>query len=257
MPKKTGVKTRAGIIGSVDSNVKLFALIALVVEGSLVAIVPTLPQEARLRAFYAFLGLFAITIVAVVVMEALKSKQPNRVELIPSPLTPDSQLLNDLINSAIHTVCRAVSLPRTPEEAKLRVFIFRMDGGRLVCSHYWAPNPAEEMVNQLSFKIDAQTAEKVAVVRAVVDRRICRTPVEPLPPDFDGAEGAVSADLSFVLAAPILMPDESVWGTVDFDAGNRVGEALLLTEVSDAAMFQLAQHLRIILALPAQQSVSG
>jgi hypothetical protein len=38
-------------------------------------------------------------------------------------------------------------------------------------------------------------------------------------------------------------------GTVDFDAGNEKGKELLLTEVSDAAMFQLAQHLQLILSL--------
>jgi hypothetical protein len=96
----------------------------------------------------------------------------------------------------------------------------------------------------------------VAVVRAVVDGKICRTKVKPLPQDFEGAQGEVSEDLKFVLAAPIFTPDRQVWGTVDFDAGNEVGEALLRTDISDAAMYQLAQHLQIIFGLPEWQRES-
>jgi predicted nucleotide-binding protein len=58
-----------------------------------------------------------------------------------SPRTPDTEVLNNLVNGALQTVCRAVSVPQTPESAKLRVFIFKKLGDQLVCSHYWSPNP--------------------------------------------------------------------------------------------------------------------
>lgn len=170
-------------------------------------------------------------------------------EMRPSLQTPDSPLLNQLINSAIETVCRAVSLPQSPEAVKIRVFIFRKKGSQLVCSHYWAPNPIREMVGRLKFEISPEIAEKVAVVRAVINEEVTRTKVSPLPDSLERETGAVSADLSFVLAAPIFKDDGSIWGCVDFDASSAEAEKFLSTEVSDATMFQLAQHLKIIFSL--------
>jgi hypothetical protein len=170
-------------------------------------------------------------------------------EVKPSRLTPDSPLLNQLINSAMETVCRAVSLPQSPEAIKMRVFIFRKEDTQLVCSHYWAPNPIKEMVGKLRFDITPEIAKKVAVVRAVINEEITRTKVSPLPDALERATGGVSEDISFVLAAPIFKENGSIWGSVDFDASSEVAETFLSTEVSDATMFQLAQHLKIIFSL--------
>jgi hypothetical protein len=106
------------------------------------------------------------------------------------------------------------------------------------------------MVGQLRFDINANVAQEVAVVRAVVDGAIAKTEVRPLPSGFKGVHGEISKELSFVLAAPIYKKDGTVWGTIDFDAGNEKGKKLLDTEVSLAAIFQLAQHLKMILSLP-------
>ena len=167
----------------------------------------------------------------------------------PSVRTPDSPFLNQLINSAIETVCRAVSLPQSPEAVKIRVFIFVKRGPQLVCSHYWAPNPIKEMVGRLKFDITPEVGKKVAVVRAVINEEITRTKVAPLPDSLEQSSGGVAEDVSFVLAAPIYKDDGSIWGCVDFDASTAQAETFLSTEVSDATMFQLAQHLKIIFSL--------
>jgi hypothetical protein len=171
--------------------------------------------------------------------------------VLPSPRTPDSVLLNQLVNGALQTVCRAVSVPETPESAKLRVFIFRKIGEHLVCSHFWSPNPVKELVGKLKFPLKEEWADRIAVVRAAVREEITRAEIEPLPTEFTETTGSVAPDLSFVLAAPILSQDGSLWGTVDFDTASQKGKALLNTEVSDAAMYQLAQHLKLIFSLGA------
>lgn len=170
-------------------------------------------------------------------------------EVRPSLHTPASPLLNELVNGALQTVCRAVSLPRSPEAVKIRVFIFEKRGTQLVCSHYWAPNPAKELVGKLKFDITPEVANRVAVVRAVINEEVTRTKIAPLPPALEHSSGGVAEDLSFVLAAPIFNDDRSVWGVVDFDASTAEAEMILSTDVSDATMFQLAQHLRIIFSL--------
>ena len=154
----------------------------------------------------------------------------------------------------LETVCRAVSIPETPESARLRVFIFRKDGTQLTCSHYWAPNPVRELVNRLHFEINSGVAKDVAVVQAVIDERITRTKVKPLPAYMKKVTGEVSDELTFVLAAPIRRADGSIWGIVDFDAGSDKGKNLLLTDVADAALFQLALHLQVFFSLSADVS---
>lgn len=171
----------------------------------------------------------------------------------PSPLTPSTDLLDQLINGVLQTVCRATSLPQTPESAKLRVFIFRLEGGdQLVCRYYWSPNPTREEVGTTRFTVSEEVAREVAVVRSVLSRKITRTPVRP-PSELVKSEtqDAIKKDLTFVLAQPIFSDDGSVWGTVDFDTSTETGQALLSTDVSDAAMFQLSQHLQVIFSLQA------
>lgn len=169
-------------------------------------------------------------------------------EVHPSLRTPTS-LLNELVNGALQTVCRAVSLPQSPEAVRIRAFVFEKRDAQLVCSHYWAPNPAKEMVGKLKFDITPEVAKRVAVVRAVISEQVTRTKISPLPGALERSSGEVAEDLSFVLAVPIFNDDSSVWGVVDFDALSPEAEMILSTKVSDAIMFQLAQHLKIILSL--------
>ncbi len=190
-----------------------------------------------------------MTIVGIVIVEVTESRAPKDQRMVPSPLTPDSKILDELVNGAIQTVCRAVSVPQTPELAKLRVFIFRKVQNDLLCSHYWSPNPAKEMVGRLRFAIRADLADQVAVVRAAVNDTIARIEVGPISDNLEGVHGDVQEGLKFVLACPIYDADQSIWGVVDFDAATEEGKALLRTEVSDAVMFQLAKHIRVVFSL--------
>jgi predicted nucleotide-binding protein with TIR-like domain len=167
----------------------------------------------------------------------------------PSPHTPDSVLLNNLVNGALETVCRAVSVPITPESSHLRVFIFKKIEDELVCSHFWSPNPVKEMVGKLRFSINVQTAGNLAVVKAFATEQIMREDINAQEQRELAASAPVSDALHFILAAPIFSQDGSVWGVVDFDASNEQGKQLLNTEVADAAMFRLAQHLKLIFSL--------
>jgi hypothetical protein len=77
-----------------------------------------------------------------------------------------------------------------------------------------------------------------------------------LSPSLESAAGEVDPNLKFVLAAPILAPNGDTWGTVDFDTTTETGEALLSTDVSKSAIYQLARHLQVIIfAFPPPEEV--
>lgn len=239
---------RVGILGAVDTNIKLFALVVLVMEAVFGAALATLPATVRIEALFAMAFVGVMAIAATVWLHRIDKSAQNGASLQPSGLTPNVPLLNELVRGAIETVCRAVSLPQTPESARLRVFIFRIDGNSLVCTHFWSPNPTQEEVG-LRFELRPALANDVAVVRAAMNRRITRTAVGKLAPNLRGVEGQVSPDLNFVLATPIFDTNQSIWGVVDFDTATEVGQSLLQNEVSDQVMFQLARHLRVIFTL--------
>ena len=247
------------ILANVNTKTKVLGLIALVAEALFLGALTVLRDQQLLFALFACAGILVVTIVGIVVIEVTEARasQSDRNRLTPSPMTPKSEFLGEIINSAIQTVCRAVSLPQTPQAAKLRVFIFRKDNDQLVCSHYWSQDQVTEQVGKLRFSMNSDVAKKVAVVRAALDDRICRTTVEPLPEGLPGVAGDVSDDLSFVLAAPIKDSKGAIWGTVDFDTSSEAGKTLLSTEVSNAVMFQLAKHLSVIFALeqPSQGAI--
>jgi hypothetical protein len=246
-PTEKGSDRRA-IIGAVDTNIKLFALVVLAMEAGFVAALATLPATDVKLALGAMAAVGTVAIVGGVWLHRIDKSAVSATGLQPSALTPNVPLLNELVRGAIETVCRAVSLPQTPESARLRVFIFRVDGNSLVCTHFWSPNPTQEEVG-LRFELRPSLANQVAVVRAALNRRITGTPVEKLPPDLTGVEGEVSSDLKFVLAAPIIDTNQRVWGVVDFDTTTEVGRSLLQSEISDQVMFQLARHLLLIFTL--------
>lgn len=250
--------SRLGILSTIDTKTKVLALIALVAEALFLGSLSTLRGDQALYALITCAAILVVTIVGIVIVEVMETRisRTSTGQLVPSPLTPRSDFLNEVINSAIQTVCRAVSLPLTPQDAKLRVFIFRKDGNQLVCSHHWSQDPVKEQVGKLRFELNSETAKRVAVVRAAIDETICRTPVRPLPKGLPGVTGDVSDDLSFVLAAPIRRNEGGIWGTVDFDTASDRGQALLLTEVSNQVMFQLARHLQVIFSLANEKSTA-
>ncbi len=241
---------RRAVLAAIDSNIKLFALVVLVIEAGFLAALAALPATDVKLALVIMAVVGIVAIIAGVWLHRIDNPSALTAGLQPSALTPDMPLLNELVRGAIETVCRAVSLPQTPESAQLRAFIFRVEGNSLVCTHFWSPNPTREEVG-LSFQLTRKVADDgVVVVRAALNREITRTDVRPLPADEQGIRGQVSPDLLFILAAPIFdANNQNVWGIVDFDAATEAGRSLLLNDVSDQVMFQLARHLRLMFAL--------
>lgn len=249
---------RSSILLQIDSKTKVLALISLIAEALFLGGITVLPKEQVIYGLGVCAGILLVTIVGIVIVEVTEARSSGAdgPALQPSPLTPDTHLLTNLINTSIETVCRAVSLPQTPQTAKIRVFIFRREDSELVCRYHWSQDPVKEQVGRLKFQLNSKVGERVAVVRAALDEAICRTEVQPIPEKAVGIVGDVSDDLTFVLAAPIKAQDGSVWGTVDFDAATAEGKALLSTEVSNAVMYQLAQHLQIIFSLTGSKGIA-
>ena len=161
--------------------------------------------------------------------------------------------LNTIVQQSLETVCRAMGMPRTPEQASFRLFIFRKEGDELVCRYFWDPNPSDEQVGVTRFHLDEETAKKVIVVRCYFDKATRRTEepqgadVGSLEKDFKGLEGKIKSTLRYVLAAPIRNEDGSIWGVVDFDASNETGKELLQTELAGSVMMSLVRQLSSVL----------
>ena len=242
----------AEILEKLDPKSRALGLIGLLAEALFVAALFKLPGEQILYALSICALILVFTIAGIVVIETFSSRGSSGMTaagITPSARTPDIKLLNQLVNGAIETVCRALSIPETPESAGLRVFIFRKDGTQLTCSHFWAANPAREVVDRLHFEINSGIARDIAVVQAAIDEKITRTKVHPLPDHMKRVTGEVADALKFVLAAPIRKADGTLWGIVDFDADSDKGRNLLFTQVADSALYQLALHLQVIFSL--------
>ena len=242
-------ESRRGLLSNIDTRTQVLALITLIAEALFIGSLVAIPSQHIIWAMVICAGILIMSIVGIIIIEVTESRLTRHQRMRPSPLTPDSKILGELVNGAIQTVCRAVSVPQTPESAKLRVFMFRKEHDQLVCSHYWSPNPAKEVVGRLRFAIRTDLADRIAVVKSVVNGAIARTEVAPLSDDAEGVSGEIEKDLKFVLACPIYDADKSIWGVIDFDASTDDGRALLQTEVSDAVMFQLAKHIQVVFAL--------
>lgn len=235
---------------SIDDKNLSFALFAAALVA--IASVIWLHQSPEYEPLIVAIGGIAGTVAAAVALVRHARQASSDAKLYASALTPDSPILKRLMEGAVETVCRGVSVPQTPESAALSAFIFRLENRELVCTHYWAPNPRKEQVGLLRFAFSEEVAKRVAVVRAAISKEPCRTSVAPIPEGSPGISGDIDS-INFVLATPILNPDKSVWGVVDFDSANEVGKALLRTEVSDTVMHNLAAHLRLIFSLTEAQ----
>jgi hypothetical protein len=193
-------------------------------------------------------ALLLASIVAITLVELLV-EQHQAMTLQRSSHTPSSEVLDALVKSTLEMICRVTSLPHAPDIARMRAFIFRVEGDELVCSHYWALNPTSEKVGVTRFPLTEEAGSRVAVVKCALEQKITRTPVDPLPTTLVPGDENVAQDLTFVLAAPILDEKKRIWGTVDFDTSSDLGRDRLLTQDADAAIFQLTQHLQVIFEL--------
>lgn len=243
---------RAGILSNLDTKTKVFGLLALVLEASFLASLAALPKEQIIYGLAISAAVFVVLVIGLIALERAEGDAASRQQLTASPLTPDSPLLDSIIKGTMHTVCRGVTVPRTPEEAALRAFIFRKQGDALVCTHFWAPESmiVKENVG-LSFPLKRELADKAAIVRAYFDAEPARTEISQFSEEDEGVKGEVSKDLNFVLAVPIFedRSRRSIWGVVDLDSSNDIGRSLLSTTVSDNVMWHLAEHIRLLFSL--------
>jgi hypothetical protein len=152
-----------------------------------------------------------------------------------------------LMHGGLQVVCRALSSPDTPENLKIRAFVFIKTGDELVCSHFWAPFPAKEVIGELRFKISDETQKQVVVVRAAVNKEAVGMAINFQPEQLANMEGEIEKDLCYVLAAPITAPNGEVVGTVDFDASSEQGKEILNSAVSRNVLFELGKLLHLVL----------
>jgi len=245
-----------GILNVLGPRTRVLALLLIVVDSIFSASIfsaraATGLSNSAFDVAIIVLGIILVaSIVAITWIELTVERNDRNGLLQPSEGTPSTVVLDALVNSTLEAICRAASLPLAPDHAGMRAFIFEVEGAELVCRYYWALNPTSEKAGVTRFPLTAEAAEEVAVVRCARQGKITRSPVSPLGADLDQrASESVERDLTFVLAAPILGPTKQVWGTVDFDTSNELGEERLLTPFADAAIFQLTQHLQVIFSL--------
>lgn len=176
---------------------------------------------------------------------ALGSVCAEIADIIQQQFKSQSTELYGLVENSLETVCRAMSVPTTPEQASLRAFIFRKEGDELVCRYFWDPNPSDEEVGRTRFAITREAAPRIVIVRCYLDDKIGSTKdqVQPLPAGFKEAKGNINPDLRYVLAAPIRDRHGKIWGVVDFDASNENGKTLLKNEFCNTVIIRLATQL--------------
>ena len=178
-----------------------------------------------------------------------RERRTSPESLSPSPKTPDNSFVNSLVDGALETVCRALSVPQTADALDLRIFIFRKCEEQLVCTHFWSHNPTREMVDVLKFPLSEDWSHKAVVVRTALTG-------EPASQNLDEKEmqqlakiRKVQPNLKFVLAAPIFDNAGEVTAVVDFDTSTAAGQTLLDTQVAASTLFGLAQLLGLALSL--------
>jgi hypothetical protein len=102
----------SGILQTLDSRTELLGLITLIAEALFLGAAALLPREQVIYALIVCALILIVTIVGIVRIETADrgGRAATVTDLVPSSLTPDSPLLKELIDSAIQTMCRAVSL---------------------------------------------------------------------------------------------------------------------------------------------------
>jgi len=242
-------KAWTNIIGAVTTEIKLLALVVLVLETSYGITFAVIENNYRIYVFVGNSVLLLILIVGLLIIVNRKAKSTSNGRAIqPSPQTPRDLVVEDLVNTAINAVCRAASLPHSPGTAGLRVFIFKHENGQLVCTHFYSADPTREEVGQTRFSVNAETANTIAVVQAFLDKQVTRKNLDVTGEGQPGVYGMISPKLKMVLASPIMSKDGTVWGTVDFDAATESGVHQLTSEMADATIHALAVHLTPLLA---------
>jgi TIR domain-containing protein len=165
-----------------------------------------------------------------------------------------ADVVRELVEGWLQTVCRAISAPQTPEQLRVSIFAFRKHNDLLVKQYLWCDRPRTEQTCPLQFSLDAETAERVVVVKCFRENVLMHHhlqatggDVAPLPANFQGKQGDVAPDLGYVLAAPIRGKD-GVWGVVDFDASSPEGAERLKASAAEDVLSCLAKTLGALVA---------
>ncbi len=120
-------------------------LFALFVAGAgAIAAVFWLKSDPTYKVLIAALAAIGAVVGAAVALIKKVHDSQDQASLTPSALTPDSPILKRLMEGAVETVCRGVSVPQNPETAALSAFIFKLENNELICTHYWSPSPRKE-----------------------------------------------------------------------------------------------------------------
>ncbi len=110
-------ESRAGILSTIDTKTKVLALIALIAEALFASSLPVVRADKVLflAALITCALILIVAIVGIVIVEVAETrKSPTGEKLIPSPLTPKSEFMNDLINSAIQRFAAQSVYPGRP-----------------------------------------------------------------------------------------------------------------------------------------------
>ena len=245
IPNLIGVREqKTKILTAIDSKTKLLALIALIAEALFISSIPILDNNDTIYALIICSVILIITIIGIAYFEKKDKKQKKNDKLIDDP-----RRLEDIINQTLHTICRAVCIPNSPDKTKIRAFIFKKIKNELVCKYYWTLHPLKEIAGELRFKINRENEKNIVSINALKIRDICGTKVAPLSKEY--REKNMTGELSnvkYVLAAPIYN-NKDIWGTVNLDAIDNFGEKILSSEVAHAAVYQLTVLLQEIIQL--------
>ena len=249
-------ENRKGILSKLDTRTKVLGLVTLVLEATFLGSIAIMPAEQVLFALLAIAVVFVIVVIGIIFTEIaeiksrkIKSRGPSQ-NIERSPLTPDDPMLKSIIEGAMQTVCRGVTVPTSPEEAKLRAFVFRADKNILTCTHFWAPsniNVKEEVGGVIPLKPENQ--DKYVVVKSYYTEKPQRSSVPDEPHKEKGVSLSIDDSIAYVLATPILNKDRTIYGVVDFDTYTKKGVELLQSQISDTVMRHLATHLRTLISL--------
>jgi hypothetical protein len=183
------------------------------------------------------------------IIQAVAPDEPsaNRLGRVPNA-NVSRTTVDKLVTDLIQTISRAVVLPRSPEQARVGASVFDLSGETLLCTHHWSPNPSEQPVGRLSFKVAPDLSSDILAVRTVLSERIEKGAVMPVPESRSGISGHVPENLRYVVAAPIFDGDGKIRGAWGFDTSEEVGEVVLSQEISDTVIHQVGEHIGNLLA---------
>lgn len=179
--------------------------------------------------------------------EKLESNICNTLKAYLSAERYTDSSLKIVIDNALQMACRAFCLPKSPEELRVRSFIFQKTGNKLICKHYYSPYKSKEQVERLEFDLNDDQSG-VVVVKAAMNNETTSGEINTQLQKDIATKLDIEDNLLYIIATPIYV-NNSLWGIVDFDTSHEDGmELLKKTNFSKAAICQLAEHIQSIVS---------